>query len=102
MISAWLAQAIGSGTGVFLAVEAAKRLKAIPVNEGQTTRLRATAGLLAAAAVLLEGMASGNLMPDNLQQLALALLTFGGAWATAHSGHKARKMISGLLGRGEA
>lgn len=88
-----LTTVLTGGAGVWLATEAAKRIKAIPVSEGQTARIRAVAAVLSVLAVCLEGLASGNLAPDNLQQLAVAVLTAAATFSAAHTAHKLRKVI---------
>lgn len=82
------AQVVGGGVGVFLATEAVKRIRAIPINEGMTTHLRATAAAFSAVAVLLLGLANGNLRPDDLQGAVLAILGVLGAWGVSHQTHR--------------
>lgn len=83
------------GTGVWAAVEAGKKIEAVPLEEGQTVRLRAVAGVLSALATVLVAVADKNLQPDSLQNVALAVLTFAGTWAAAHGAHKLNKAVKG-------
>lgn len=84
-----LVQLLGSGVGVWAVTEGVKRIPQIPINEGQTTALRSTAGVLSAVAVLLLGFANKDLQPTDAINALQAILGVVITWATAHSIHKA-------------
>lgn len=103
-IQPFLQEAIGGGVGVFVLMEVAKRVNAIPLSAGQTGKLRAAAGGLSLLATILIGAADHKLQPESLSQLLLGLLTFGGTWVASHGLHKGNKALStsGLLGSGKS
>jgi len=77
-----------SGVGVFALTHVAKKISFIPLQEGQKTKLRATAGVLSAVGAVLVSMANGNVGAENLQALIMAVLGCAFAWLTAHTTHK--------------
>jgi len=77
----------GSGIGVFAATAAVKKIKAIPVNEGQTTRVRSVAAVLSVVATGLVAFSNGDLKPDTLQEIVVAIANAGTIWLTAHASH---------------
>lgn len=83
-----LSELVGSGVGVWLVTELVKKAPQIPINEGNKTALRATAGACSALGVVLLGFANSNLQPQDLQTAIQALIGVGIAWATAHATHK--------------
>lgn len=85
---------IGGATGVFLTTYVVKAIPAIPVEAGQTSRVRAVAGVLSIGATLLTQYADGNLAPQSVQEALLAVLTLAGTFLTAHGMHKASKAMS--------
>jgi hypothetical protein len=83
--------AVAGGAGTWAATEVVKRAPMIPVNDGEKTKLRATAGLFSALSIALLGFVNGDLQPQDLQSSVQAVLGVGIAWATAHGVHKVIK-----------
>lgn len=77
--------------GVMLATQGVKKVKGIPVNQGQTARVRTVAGILSFVATLGVAFADGNiesvLSPDLIQVGVGA----AASWLLAHFGYKAVK-----------
>lgn len=80
--------ALVSGTGgVYLITRLLRWWKWFPAHEGQAARLRAVAGVLSAIAVVVGGVASGNIAPESVQDVVVKLLEFAVMWAGAHTVH---------------
>ena len=73
---------------VILATQGVKKASAIPVNQGQTARIRTVAGVLSFTSALLAAFASGELEgflnPDMVNVGVNAVVTF----LIAHVGYK--------------
>lgn len=86
---------MGSGAGVWLLTEAAKKSQSLPIWKGQTLRLRAVAGVLSALSAVALGLANGNLSGESLGAVITSILglvgSAAGAWAVAHGVHLAAK-----------
>lgn len=83
------AQTIALGTpAIWFYTELAKKANSITwLKEGQKTRLRTVAGILAAAAAVVGGLASGTLDFTSIQDLVSALITAAAIWSGAHAVH---------------
>lgn len=85
------------GCGVFIATEVVKwlgdRKNVWWGTETRKTALKATAGLLAAAATGLSALADGNVDAPTVQNVMVSVVTFAGAWLSAFGMHKAEKRL---------
>lgn len=78
--------------GVFVATNMIKYSSKIPwISEGNTTKIRATAGLLSAISVVLFGLVDKTLSPEKVQGLFVSLVTFLSIWVGSHVVHKVSK-----------
>lgn len=77
----------GGSVGIWVCTEAVKRIKAIPINDGQKTRIRAFTAVLSAVAVGLLGLIDNNLKPDDLQGIVVAVLGVAATWGGSHVVH---------------
>jgi len=90
-IISWLStllEVVGSGVGVWAITEGVKRVNALPINPGQTGRIRAVAGSLSVASTLLLGLVNHNLTPDDASGALAALIAAGIAFLSAHTTHQ--------------
>jgi hypothetical protein len=78
----------GSAIGVYAFTAGAKAIKAIPVSEGQTARVRTLAGVLSAVASIGVAYANGNLDGATLQNAFMVTAQAGAIWFAAHQTHK--------------
>ena len=82
---------MGGSVGVYASTEIVKAVKRIPINSGDTVKLRATAAVLSAVAVLLFGLISGNLTPESVQDVIIKLMEFGLIWLGSHKLYQSQK-----------
>lgn len=84
-----LIQQIISPLFVLLATQGVKKASLIPINQGQTARVRSVAAILSFGSALLVAFANGNLegflTPDMINVGVNGLITF----VLAHVGYKA-------------
>lgn len=73
--------------GVWLSTELVKKIPAIPVNDGQKARIRATALALSAVATALVAWTNDSLRPENVQDVMVAVVAALTMWGGAHSIH---------------
>lgn len=88
-----LATVLPNGLVAFVAVGLAKNVKAIPLNEGQTARLRLTAAVLTSLGAIASSLADGVAPTADAERLATTVLTAAASWAFAHLLHKANKNV---------
>ena len=77
----------GGGMGAWFFTEAAKRSSWIPIDTGQTIRLRAFAAICSAILGVLVAFTNKELTGEVLQQSFLAIVSAGTMWYTAHTIH---------------
>lgn len=83
-----LAEFSGGIGGVFVATNLIKLSSRIPwVNEGDTMKIRAVAGVLSAVATVLMGFADKSISVDSVQNLLVAAGMFVAIWGGAHITH---------------
>lgn len=79
---------VGGSAGTWLCTEIVKRIKAIPINEGDVVKLRVTASIIGAVAAVVGGIASGTLDSLSLQDAIQTILTAVTIAVGAHVTHK--------------
>lgn len=77
-----------SGVGVYALTAAAKKLSFIPLQEGQTVKIRAVAGVLSALGTGLISFSNGVVGTEDMQAIVAAITGCGFAWLTSHAVHK--------------
>jgi hypothetical protein len=87
-----MAQLVGSGVGTFLITEIVKKIKLIPIGEGQKVRLRSLSGGLSVISVLLLGFVNQDLKPDDVQGSIVALIGALATWGVSHGTYKTLKI----------
>lgn len=80
--------ALGGGTGGWLMTEVVKAVPFIPINAGQTARIRTAAAVLSSLSVVLMDIVGKNLDVTSIQGLLSALSQFALAWGLSHIIHK--------------
>lgn len=84
---------VGGTLGVWACTEIVKAIPAIPIFKGDTVKIRAFTGFLAALLAAFSAWQQGALTAPDLQNVILTLLTFAGAWAGSHGVHETLKPI---------
>lgn len=87
-----LSELVGSGVGVWAITEGVKKVKSIPINPGDTAKIRTVAAALASVASLLVDYSNGSLNVTTVQGVLTAVVGAALAWATAHTTFK---LVSG-------
>lgn len=77
-----------SGVGVFALTHVAKKISFIPLQEGQTMKLRLFAGLLSAVGAVGVSMANGSVGTEDVQSVIMASVGLIFTWLTSHTAHK--------------
>ena len=84
-----LSTIVSGSIGVWLSTELVKKIPAIPVNDGQKVRIRATALALSAIVTAVVAWTNDSLRPENVQDVMVAVVAALTMWGGAHSIHTA-------------
>jgi len=84
-----LALLAGGTVGVWGCTEIIKRAKSIPwISSGDTTKIRATAGVLSAILAAIIALLDNKLTPDTLQGVIVDVLSVITMWTGSHAVHE--------------
>lgn len=86
-----LATLVGGTAGTWFFTELVKKAKSIPINQGDATKIRVVASVLALISTIVGGIASGTLDSVSLQDSAQTVVTTIAIALGAHITYKATK-----------
>ena len=91
MIAKLILDILGSGVAAAVIVQMLKAHPGVPLEQGQTAKVRAVAALLSAAGVLLTSISQGIITEADVQSVITAAIAALAAWGVAHHAYIATK-----------